>query len=136
MEHHSKRSNNGSTPELRALRNNLSELTDILTTTVGPTWLATQLYQCKFVSNIRKENILSAHGMGDHDKVSKLVAIVCEQGEQDYSKYDDFIQVLQRETCLDHITEKLECSLQSKSLGVVWYHYQEDDVTIQYCFGE
>lgn len=79
---------------------------------------------------------MSAHGMGDHDKVSKLVAIVCEQGEQDYSKYDDFIQVLQRETCLDHITEKLECSLQSKSLGVVWYHYQEDDVTIQYCFGE
>ena len=78
---------------------------------------------------------MSAHGMGDHDKVSKLVAIVCEQMEQDYSKYDDFIQVLRRETCLDHITEKLECSLQSKSLGVVWCHYQ-DDVTIQYCFGE
>ena len=119
MEPHSNRTNNGPTPESRALRNNLSELTDILTTTVGPVWLATQLYECKFVSNTRKENILSAHGMGDYDKVSQLVAIVCEQVEQDYSKYDDFIQILQRETCLDHITEKLECSLQSKSLSVI-----------------
>ena len=136
MEHHSKRSNNGPTPESRALRNNISKLTDILTTAVRPVWLATQLYECRFVSNITKENILSGHGMGDHDKVSQLVAIVCEQVEQDYSKYDDFIQVLQRETCLDHITEELECSLQGKSLSVVWCHYHEDDITIQYCCGE
>ena len=119
--------------ESRALRKNLSKLTNILTAAVGPVWLATQLYECKFVSNIKKENILSAHGMGNHDMVSQLVAIVCEQVEQDHSKYDDFIQVLQKETCLDCITEELECSLQSKSLSVVWCH---QDFTIQYCFGD
>ena len=120
--------------ESRALRKNLSKLTDILTTTVGPVWLATQLYECKFVSNIKKENILSAHGMGNHDMVSQLVAIVCKQVERDHGKYDDFIQILQKETCLDRITEELECSLQSKSLSGVWCHYQ--DFTIQYCFGD
>ena len=106
----------GSSPEVRALKINLPELTGILTTTVGPVWLANQLFGLNFVSSTKRDNILSAHGMGDYDKVSKLVSIVCEQVDEDYNRYNCFIQILQREPCLDGITEKLESSLQGTQI--------------------
>lgn len=102
----------GSSPEVRALMSNLPELIGILTTAVGPVWLGNQLCQSDFVSTTVKENILSAQGMGNYDKVSKLVSIVCERVDEDYHRYDLFIQILQREPCLDEITGRLECSLQ------------------------
>ena len=102
----------GSSPEVRALMSNLPELTDILTTAVSPVWLGNQLCQSNFVSTTVKENILSAQGMGNYDKVSKLVSIVCERVDEDYHRYDLFIQILQREPCLDEITGRLEYSLQ------------------------
>ena len=100
-------SDESQSPELLALVKNIALLSNGITTVSTLTHFALLLVEGGFITSDKRRNIQEILGIGDHDKCVSLLDAVTEQVKISPSRFNSFIDLLNREPALQIFADKL-----------------------------